>query len=169
MLFIGMPLPNCPNLDDEDANMPARPVRFVFIDDDAKLAEDFGKAFGPKVQIYQITSPPYFDPLIEEAIARFEPDLIVLDLWLAEEGLTSGVRILNRVKSSNRLKDIGVVAVSSHLKSHEWRRLEKGVRPYLLDAISKNDPKDDPSDRSWTEQVWQRIWQIGANAAGVEV
>jgi CheY-like chemotaxis protein len=68
------------------------------------------------VQMQLITAPPYFDKKVEDSIAEFHPDLIILDLLLLEE-TDSGFRVLRQLKDSKFLKDVPVVVCSKFISA----------------------------------------------------
>ena len=128
-----------------------RPLRFTFIDDDRGIVAEFLRQLDADrhAEIQTISSSPFLDEFLEKTIARFEPDLIVLDLFLQIDTL-SGERILRGLRRSERLRGIGVVLLSSFLD--EGHKIVRKYEHSLRDAISKTDPE-------WREKLWRYALQ----------
>src|SRR2546427_7426947 len=83
------------------------------------------------VELQPVTTAPFFDEKIEQAIIDFHPDLIILDLLLHRD-IESGFRVLRKIKESNSLKDIPVVVCSKFIgedreDKNKKRALESGA------------------------------------------
>lgn len=91
------------------------------------------------VEIQAITTEPFFDEKIEEAIREFNPALIILDLRLTRNN-DSGFRVLRKLKESVWLSDIPVVVCSKFITKDSADRNRKMAMAYGADAALPKVP-----------------------------
>jgi CheY-like chemotaxis protein len=93
-------------------------IRLTIIEDSADAAKRMLEMFSKKyhTEMQHISFPPFFDESIEEAIKRFHPALIVLDLLLIGDS-NSGKRVLRSLKQSPAIKNIPVIVCSKFITS----------------------------------------------------
>ena len=116
-------------------------LRVTIIEDSRESEIEFLKSLEPQVndvQMQLITAAPYFNDKLEWAIAKFDPDLIILDLLLLDK-IESGLKILTQIKQSAALKKVPVIVCSDFIgNSPTDRNRTRALRLGAEDALSKN-------------------------------
>jgi CheY-like chemotaxis protein len=110
-------------------------MKISFIDDSRETLTQFLEGL-PRDTIVEVQAidAEFFNPAVAAALARFQPDLIILDLLLKED-MESGFRVLRKLKTSDNLKGIPVVVCSKYISDTEKGR-ETAARAVSLGAIA---------------------------------
>jgi CheY-like chemotaxis protein len=94
------------------------PMRITMIEDTRETIIKFLHSCPPEelIELQPISVAPFFGKEIEEAIASFNPDLIILDLRLTRDE-ESGFRVLRQLKESKAVRHVPVVVCSKFISS----------------------------------------------------
>src|SRR5437868_2188370 len=92
------------------------PIRITIIEDVRETIYRILESMPEPVEVQAITVAPFFSEEIEDAIARFNPDLIILDLRLTRTE-ESGFRVLRQLKESKTVGQVPVVVCSKYIGS----------------------------------------------------
>jgi DNA-binding response OmpR family regulator len=91
-------------------------IRVTVIDDSCDAARRIMEMLSKECQteVQHLGGPPFYSDDIEQAIARFNPALLILDLLLFGD-LNSGKRVLRELKQSTSLRDVPVIVCSKYI------------------------------------------------------
>ena len=113
--------------------------RITIIADSRETQIRFLRTLGlhENLEFQAITTEPFFDEIIEDAIKAFNPDLIILDLRLTRDN-ESGFRVLRKLKESESLTDIPVVVCSKFItKNLKDKNKERAMTYGAVAALPK--------------------------------
>jgi CheY-like chemotaxis protein len=122
------------------AEITSMPIRITVIDDSRESTLWLLRSMPEGGELQTISSSPFFDQSIEDAIVLFSPDLILLDLLL-EANVQSGFRVLRSLRMSARTTNIPVVVYSKFIgPSKDDRYRLDALRFGAVGALSKIPP-----------------------------